>query len=143
MEVKPETGRQILDINNAASYFIKLYSIVNRTELLTEMPMNYTRYRMLKFRGEPYYVFFKFSRNPYFMAREGMSETVNVKEVKRLVQFHNMDELRDMYFALDNGYVYTIPIKDFLMKSYIEVEERSEQKAKYVIAYKHMKRWNR
>lgn len=134
--------KQILDVNNAVREFIQYYSHRNKTRINEQIPMNYYRYYLLRFWNEPCYVFFKFSRNPYFMAREGMSETINQVHVKKLVQLYNQGELKVLYFALQNGYIYFIRLKDFLEKSHIEVEERVEGKSKYVIPIKCLTRYN-
>lgn len=133
--------RQILDVNNAVREFIFFYSKHYNTRIREQIPINFYRYNLLRFMNEDSYVFFKFSRQPYFMAKEGLSETINLIHVKKLVKLHNEGKLELLFFGLQNGYFYFITIKDFLTKSHIETEERQEGKTKYVIAYKHLKRF--
>ena len=143
LKIKPETGQQILDINNAVREFVKLYSKKRNTRLVEQQESNFGRYCLLRFHGEPEYIFFKFTRDPYFKAKHGLSETINLKEVKRLVRLYNKGLLNKLFFALDNGYFYTIRLHKFLKPtiSHIETESRHPNKTKYVVVYKHLKRF--
>jgi hypothetical protein len=134
--------KQILDINNSLREFNKYYCQRNKTMIQEQIPLNHNRYHFLKFKGEDVYVFFKFSRDPYFLAKEGMSETINIDVVKKIASWFAQEKLYWLYFALNDGKFYKIHVKQFLENMYIETEDRSERKTKAIINLKHMKRFN-
>lgn len=135
------TKRQVLDINNSVREFIKFYSIKNKTKLNIQIGLNHMRYFLLSFENDPQMVFFKFSRNPYYMSDVGKAETINYAVVKKLASLYNEGRLKYLYFATEQGYYYEISLKDFLKLGYFEVEQRKEKRQKYVISYKNLRRY--
>jgi len=134
--------RQLLDIGNALRIFNKEMMRIISRPISEQIPLNQKRYYLLKYKGEDKYLFFKFSREPYYLAKFGMSDSINIDTVKKLVGMHNKGDLDYLYFMTKEGYIYRIHIKDFLDRSYKYTEERKERKTKRIVAYKELERVN-
>jgi hypothetical protein len=140
-----ETGfitfkHNFLDINNAMEYFIKHFSQKECERLKGISLLNSGRYAIIHWNDRKS-VFYKFTREHYLKGKYGASDTINRQEVIRLVALHQVGKLDFLYFGLADGRVYFINIMDFLEKSYLEIEKGNEQKEKYVIALKDLKRY--
>jgi len=88
-------------------------------KILDTIPINQGRYKILKTDKENLLVMFKrepfrnFGRQFSHLGLSGVGDTINVEDLKACI----VKEVKRIYTIFPTGYIYSIPLKEFLIKS--------------------------